>query len=48
MLAGPLGPPYLQVGIVSFGAMCATPGIPAIYTSVSDYRDWIEFNIEPW
>jgi len=30
------------VGLVSFGIGCALPGIPAIYTRVSEYLGWIE------
>ncbi|XP_076066871.1 phenoloxidase-activating factor 1-like [Oratosquilla oratoria] len=42
-------PPYQQVGIVSFGSKtgCATPGVPAVYTSVLAYRSWIIRNLRP-
>ena len=44
---GPTGPPYQQVGIVSFGlANCGT-NAPAVYTNVVEYRDWILRTIRP-
>lgn len=30
------------IGLVSFGKICATPGIPGIYTRVAYYIPWIE------
>ena len=34
-------------GIVSFGFNCGQPGWPAIYTRVSEYRNWILDNMRP-
>uniref|UniRef100_A0A6A7G109 CLIP domain-containing serine protease n=2 Tax=Hirondellea gigas TaxID=1518452 RepID=A0A6A7G109_9CRUS len=46
--AGSGGPPYLQVGVVSFGlSVCGTNNTPAVYTSVVDYRQWIVDNLKP-
>ncbi|XP_076449525.1 trypsin 3A1-like [Babylonia areolata] len=33
---------FVQVGVVSYGAQCATE-LPGIYTKVSAYMDWIEW-----
>ncbi|XP_018023883.1 phenoloxidase-activating factor 1 isoform X2 [Hyalella azteca] len=42
------GPPFLQVGVVSFGlAVCGTNNTPAVYTSVHEYRQWILDNLRP-
>ncbi|KAB7496394.1 Hepatocyte growth factor activator [Armadillidium nasatum] len=42
------GPPFYQVGIVSFGFFpCGQNRFPGIYTNVADYRDWIINNIKP-
>lgn len=41
------GPPkYFQFGIVSFGAKyCGATVMPAVYTRVSSYIDWILNNL---
>ncbi|CAL4085233.1 unnamed protein product [Meganyctiphanes norvegica] len=47
ILPGPSGPPYLQVGVVSFGPpQCGMENFPGVYTEVSKYRVWIENSLE--
>jgi len=31
-----------QVGIVSFGIGCASPGLYGVYSNVAYFRDWID------
>ncbi|KAM9457472.1 polyserase-2-like [Clarias gariepinus] len=46
---GPLvikqGSQWIQTGIVSFGNKCALPNYPGVYTSVSQYQNWISQTI---
>ena len=49
IISGPQSPPFLQLGIVSFGPeKCGLENMPAVYTSVKHYRSWIEKNLKPW
>lgn len=48
IMSGPIGPPYLQIGVVSYGpVLCGQMNVPGIYTSVSQYRNWVENNMRP-
>lgn len=39
---------YTIVGVTSFGSVyCGSIGIPAIYTKVFHYLDWIEASVWP-
>ncbi|KAL7644132.1 UNVERIFIED_CONTAM: hypothetical protein RMT77_004956 [Armadillidium vulgare] len=47
-MAGQDGPPFIEVGIASFGAFpCGIKGFPTVYTNVARYRDWIIKNMKP-
>ncbi|KAH8321559.1 hypothetical protein KR074_008947, partial [Drosophila pseudoananassae] len=37
---------FEQIGIVSFGVQCGTENVPAVYTDVSQFREWIDYNIK--
>lgn len=48
VMSGTTGPPFLQVGLVSYGPVnCGQKDVPGVYTSVSHYRNWIETNMRP-
>ncbi|XP_063841116.1 phenoloxidase-activating factor 1-like [Scylla paramamosain] len=49
ILRGILHPSSLpQIGLVSFGLpQCGLDGVPAVYTSVAPYRDWILLHMKP-
>jgi len=36
---------WYQIGIVSWAYRCAAPGIPDVFTRVTRFYDWIEYNI---
>jgi secreted trypsin-like serine protease len=45
LFVGTSGGNNVQVGIVGDGIGCARPGIPALYTRVSTFANWIELSI---
>ncbi|KAG7154600.1 CLIP domain-containing serine protease 2-like [Homarus americanus] len=48
ILPGPTGPPYLQIGVVSYGPTnCGQQSVPGVYTYVTHYRNWIEEKLRP-
>ncbi|KAK8386058.1 hypothetical protein O3P69_010645 [Scylla paramamosain] len=39
---------FVMIGLVSFGLpQCGLDGVPAVYTSVAPYRDWILLHMKP-
>lgn len=36
---------WFLLGLVSYSAGCARPGIPTVHTRISSYRDWIDHSI---
>jgi secreted trypsin-like serine protease len=38
---------FYIMGITSFGKKCGDEGLPAVYTRVSHYLDWIEGIVWP-
>ena len=41
------GEPWNQIGLVSYGTPKCGKGVPAVYTKIESYLDWIEENMEP-
>lgn len=38
---------YVQVGSVAWGIGCRD-AIPAVYTNIALFRDWIDQNVQNW
>jgi len=36
---------YMQVGIVNWGISCGLENVPATYTDVAMFREWIDENL---
>merc|ERR1712243_428598 len=36
------GPPYVQIGIVSWGSSECDANVPKVFADVAEYRDWID------
>ncbi|KAK3862929.1 hypothetical protein Pcinc_031251 [Petrolisthes cinctipes] len=35
---------YELIGVISFGHQCALPGVPGVYSRVTEYTDWVTRN----
>lgn len=38
--------PFYQIGIVSYSIGCARPNVPAVFTNVRRYTDWIKSKLQ--
>lgn len=41
------GEPWYEVGLVSYGTRTCGIGIPAVYTKVASFLNWIEEKMQP-